>query len=288
MMANIIFPEYWQPGMPISLDGALFAHILETFLESSPVKVSTLRMYQYDGGYPADLPLNLVNALAALNGGGHGMVYYNGRASRNWIQIGSESFVIDHAINLLNAPNGGAAAFLGSSVPAFPSAVHRLNRVFFEETYTATPIRLGEAADRTRTRYLDETYANLVMRWTVLSQVLLGDPALRLGPVPPFGGAVGTPPAAVATRLLRAAPNPFNPTTTLTFDLAQAGAVQLEVYAVDGRRVATLVSGERSAGRHTAVWRGMDDADRSVGSGVYLVRLRHAGGIEAQRLVLVR
>ncbi len=316
LMASVVFPTNWQPGDPISLNGAMYTHQIATFVEASPVGASTLRLYQHAGDLPYDGPLDLASALAALNGGGHGVVYFAGLASSTSLRIATENLGFYHAGIMQNAPNyhimigmynevarfdipclatvfmtspnGGAAAFVGSSVAAFPQATHRLNLVFVEEVYGATPIRIGEAVDHMRTRYLDETHNNTVTRWTVLSQVLLGDPALRLGPVPPYGGTVAAPPTAVATRLLPAAPNPFNPTTTLAYELAQAGPVRLEVYGVDGRRVATLISGERSAGRHEAIWRGTDDAGRAVSSGVYLARLRHAGGVDTQRLVLVR
>jgi len=67
-------------------------------------------------------------------------------------------------------------------------------------------------------------------------------------------------------------PNPFNPSTVVPFELAAAGHVNLAVYDVMGRRVATLVNGTMSAGRHTLTW----DA-AGLPSGVYMVRLA-AGG----------
>ena len=88
--------------------------------------------------------------------------------------------------------------------------------------------------------------------------------------------------------VLQAAPNPFNPATTLSFTLAEAGPVQLDIFQVDGRRVATLVDAHLAAGPHRIDWRGKDDHGASAASGVYVARLR-AGGREAtRRMVLVR
>jgi hypothetical protein len=99
---------------------------------------------------------------------------------------------------------------------------------------------------------------------------------------------VGNAGAPRVARLLPAAPNPFNPRTTLAFDLPRAGAARLEIYAVDGRLVTTLVDGPLPAGRHIAVWDGRDDSGNDVASGVYFARLR-AGGTESRaRLVLLR
>ncbi len=65
-------------------------------------------------------------------------------------------------------------------------------------------------------------------------------------------------------------PNPFNPSTTLRFELPEDGEVYLAVYDVEGRRVRTLLTEERfTAGLHSAVWDGLDDEGRELGSGVY-------------------
>ncbi|HEX7343567.1 MAG TPA: T9SS type A sorting domain-containing protein, partial [bacterium] len=65
-----------------------------------------------------------------------------------------------------------------------------------------------------------------------------------------------------------ASPNPFNPTTTLSFELPQAGSVKLSVYNVTGREVATLVNGWRDAGNHEVTF----DAT-GLASGLYVYQL---------------
>ncbi len=89
--------------------------------------------------------------------------------------------------------------------------------------------------------------------------------------------------------LLRAArPNPFNPTTELSFELPSAGRVRLSVVDVTGRLVRTLVNGPMSAGLHTATWDGVNEAGESVASGVYLYNLTSENGSETKRMVLMR
>jgi hypothetical protein len=69
-------------------------------------------------------------------------------------------------------------------------------------------------------------------------------------------------------------PNPFNPTTKITFDLARNGHVRLQVFDVAGRTVKTLVNGPMPARRnHEVVWNGLDEAGNRVPSGVYLYQL---------------
>ncbi len=94
--------------------------------------------------------------------------------------------------------------------------------------------------------------------------------------------------APKAPLLAPATPNPFATGTTLGFSLAQAGAVELAVYSVDGRRVATLVNGSLEAGFHQATWDGTDARGRSVRSGMYYARLSCAEGRSTRALALIR
>jgi len=107
-----------------------------------------------------------------------------------------------------------------------------------------------------------------------------------------FGGpgvAVHVPERAAAPLMLWAAcPNPFNPRTTIRFDLPAAGNVRLAVYDVAGRLVRVLVEEEMVAGSQEAVWDGRDATGRAAPSGNYLARLVAGGKVEAVRLSLVR
>lgn len=83
-------------------------------------------------------------------------------------------------------------------------------------------------------------------------------------------------------------PNPFNPQTTLAFDLPSAGPAQLAIFDLAGRRVRTLVDEHLASGRHQVPWDGRDAAGRAVASGSYLARLV-AGGTETNvKLMLLR
>jgi flagellar hook assembly protein FlgD len=83
-------------------------------------------------------------------------------------------------------------------------------------------------------------------------------------------------------------PNPFNPRTTIRFDLPEAGPARLSVFDVAGHLVRTLVDESLSLGRHEAVWDGLDSSGRAVGSGSYLARLEFGGRIETVGMGLVR
>ena len=83
-------------------------------------------------------------------------------------------------------------------------------------------------------------------------------------------------------------PNPFNPETTLSYDLPEAGVVRLSLYNMSGQLVRTLEDGERSAGSCSVTWDGTDDTGRDVASGVYLSRMEVSGFSAVRKLVLVR
>ncbi|MDO9171769.1 MAG: FlgD immunoglobulin-like domain containing protein [bacterium] len=96
------------------------------------------------------------------------------------------------------------------------------------------------------------------------------------------------PPMTAAGCLRPSAPNPFNPSTTLRFELDRAGRVELEIFDLAGRRVRTLVRRGFPAGTHAVEWDGCDGGGSALPSGVYLVRLRGDDFIETGRLSLVR
>jgi len=88
--------------------------------------------------------------------------------------------------------------------------------------------------------------------------------------------------------LLSAAPNPFNPMTTVRYVLPMDADVTLAIFDIAGRQVQTLFAGRQTAGEHGVVWRGTDDAGRALGSGVYLCRLIAGGEARTIKMGFVK
>ena len=84
-------------------------------------------------------------------------------------------------------------------------------------------------------------------------------------------------------------PNPFNPLTTIYFELPEAARVRLQVYDISGRLVRTLVNGDSmGAGRQDVMWNGKDDSGQQVSAGVYFYHLNAGSFSDTKRMTLVK
>ena len=87
---------------------------------------------------------------------------------------------------------------------------------------------------------------------------------------------------------LQAAPNPFNPSTRIRFQLESAQRIRAEVYAVDGRRVRVLADRVYQAGWNLLQWNGRDDGGRGVSSGAYVVLVQGEAETKTHKITLLK
>lgn len=83
-------------------------------------------------------------------------------------------------------------------------------------------------------------------------------------------------------------PNPFNPTTTILYELPERAVVQVEVFNVLGRRIALLADTQQPPGTYRVTWNGRDDAGAPVASGLYLYRLSTPIFTHVRKMLLVK
>jgi hypothetical protein len=88
-------------------------------------------------------------------------------------------------------------------------------------------------------------------------------------------------------------PNPFNPTTTIRFNIRKRAKVSLVLYDVTGKEVSTLVNEDREPGNYDAHWSGTSNHGTSVASGTYFYRLLAIADdgvktVETKRMTLIR
>lgn len=83
-------------------------------------------------------------------------------------------------------------------------------------------------------------------------------------------------------------PNPFNPSTTIRYDLPKTASTRLCIYDLTGRMIRTLVDAEyHQPGRHWVEWDGRDNAGQEVGSGTYFYRLEAGPFSQTRRMTLL-
>jgi len=102
-------------------------------------------------------------------------------------------------------------------------------------------------------------------------------------------GLCNTPETADDYRLHSCYPNPFNPATTIRYDLHKSTTVTLHVFNLRGTAVTTLVHEKQQPGNYSVVWDGKDAYQRSVSAGVYLYRMQTDDGfIRTGKMILLK
>jgi len=83
-------------------------------------------------------------------------------------------------------------------------------------------------------------------------------------------------------------PNPFNPETTILFNLPHSGEVEVVIYNIRGQRVVTLLNGYQQSGENRVIWDGRDEGGRPVSSGVYFYRISYDGESKSGKMMLLQ
>jgi photosystem II stability/assembly factor-like uncharacterized protein len=83
-------------------------------------------------------------------------------------------------------------------------------------------------------------------------------------------------------------PNPFNPTTAISFTIDSPGYVELSIYNVKGEKVRTLVNESLNADTHSVIWNGLDDSGRNTASGVYFYKMKAGSFTSTKKMVLMK
>jgi len=226
---------------------------------------------------------------------------------------------IDIEISRWGNPGNDLAQFVAQPY-SWSGNISRFDMVFSEDEITSHAMRW--LPDRVECRSWrgglhDESPANMVHTWTYTGPHIPrpeqprihvnlwkfdGSPAVDQEVIleefyfVPVGSVASVPNTGYgipsifhpAARLQTAAPNPFNPSTTLRFVLERGSDAHLAIYDMAGRRVRNLVEGFREAGKHEVVWDGLDHTGSSAASGTYLCVLEACGVVETRRMTLLK
>lgn len=97
----------------------------------------------------------------------------------------------------------------------------------------------------------------------------------------------GTP-SILVSGLHQNHPNPFSPTTSIEYTVAQPGLVEITIYNIRGQRIRQLVSEIKPMGRHQLTWDGASDQGAKVAQGIYFYRLRIGSFSEVKKMVVLK
>jgi len=89
-------------------------------------------------------------------------------------------------------------------------------------------------------------------------------------------------------RLYPAYPNPFNPETTIRYDLPEQTFVFITIYDVLGRKVRTIVNEKQDSGQRSIIWNAKDENERSVSAGIYLYQIQAGDFVQTEKLILIK
>jgi hypothetical protein len=125
-----------------------------------------------------------------------------------------------------------------------------------------------------------------------LSTTLSSQPQETIGTYPNFlilEKKAGEELVTIPTRLNGCYPNPFNPSTTISFSVAQDNSpVSIEIYNIKGQKISSLLNSQLPKGNHSIVWDGKDEMNRTVSSGVYFIRMNCEGYAKNIKIMLAK
>jgi hypothetical protein len=104
----------------------------------------------------------------------------------------------------------------------------------------------------------------------------------------PYTGEVDDAVPTLTTNLKSNYPNPFNPSTTIAFDIAKPGNVKIEVFNIKGQKVKTIANELFEKGSHKVVWNGLDNNSSQVSSGIYFYRMTTDGYSSTKKMIMIK
>ena len=148
----------------------------------------------------------------------------------------------------------------------------------------------GNSSTKRSYQYIDDQVAPGNQYWYKLQDVSFGGETEMHGPVAAKLQTESNNLSAESYALYPVYPNPFNPATTIRFDMQKQANLNISIYNIQGQRIKTLVNEEYPAGSNFTVrWNGTDQYGQAVSAGVYLYKMTTSTGFQKiRKMVLVR
>ena len=92
----------------------------------------------------------------------------------------------------------------------------------------------------------------------------------------------------IPIKFLKNSPNPFNPTTNISFEIGESGKTKIDIFNVKGQKIKTLLNERMEVGKHSVVWNGKDDKNKRVSSGVYFYKVSINGNQKLNKMIMLK
>ena len=92
----------------------------------------------------------------------------------------------------------------------------------------------------------------------------------------------------IPIKFIKNSPNPFNPVTTISFEIGVAGKTSVEIFNVKGQKVNTLINEDLPAGEHSVNWIGTDSNNNKVSSGVYFYKVSVNNQQKISKMIMLK
>jgi flagellar hook assembly protein FlgD len=89
-------------------------------------------------------------------------------------------------------------------------------------------------------------------------------------------------------KLLQNFPNPFNPSTTIEYQIPAVGVVEIKIFSVNGQLVKTFLATHASSGSYTVTWDGKNETGQFVTSGLYIYQVSFSNSVVAKKMMFVK
>ncbi|MGE5351388.1 MAG: fibronectin type III-like domain-contianing protein [Acidobacteriota bacterium] len=175
------------------------------------------------------------------------------------------------ANNSASVPAGGMALIGAGGVP---------EGLFSWKAMNAGTFTLEARADYDNT--LDECVENNNLFTTDLT--VYPESPVNLAPGKPVNGCQ----KHFNCRIISNYPNPFNPTTTITYEVTESSVVRIDIINFLGRIVSTLINSEHTPGIYSVRWNGLDNSGQKAASGIYFFRMQSGNFSESRKMLLMK
>ncbi|MDA3812721.1 MAG: C25 family cysteine peptidase [Candidatus Cloacimonetes bacterium] len=205
----------------------------------------------------------------------------------HWMDVGSENNPITWDSGLIEISVNGGDWEQIEPTGGYPCTIMNIPSSPFEE---GTPVFAGSIDWEQVTLDLSNYNGTAQLRFVLGSAVLVTGEGWYIDDVH-YSNTTGSNDdtlTSITNKLQANFPNPFNPETTISFSIKEAGNVKLEVFNIKGQKVKTIIDNELSADNHQIVWNGKDDRGKSVSSGIYFYKIKTAHYTATRKMILMK